>query len=201
MVDEDCVKHHRRPRGWCRVVTRLPGDNCPRSLAQVTGVEQIGERGALPAQHRGRLEGEPDRVEDRARRRGREQLAGDRAERADAALQPLLLVRERLHQPVEIVVPAGGHPEGEVGEDERVEAVAVHRQELDLALEADAAEDPGDRAARLAVAEVVEPDVELPLALAAEDVRGATGDVVLLEHDRSQPVGLQISGGRQPTES
>ena len=114
--------------------------------------------------------------------------------------ESFFLVGEGLDQAVRVGVPALGAPELEVGEDEGVEAVRVHLDELDPVVEPDALEDLCD-VAGLDATDVMEADVELPLLLAAEGLAAAAGDVVLLEHEDLLAIGGEVGGRGQAAEA
>ncbi len=103
-------------------------------------------------------------------------------------------------EPFRVVVPALGHPEGQVRKDQRVETVRVHLDELDPVEQAEAAQNSGDTAVPDS-ADVVKPDVELPLLLAPEGLAAAAGDVVLLEHQHLASVGREVCRGGQAAET
>ena len=91
---------------------------------------------------------------------------------AVTAPEAFFFVGEGLDQALGECVPALRDAEGEVGEDEGVEAVRVHLDELDPVEQADPAQDAGDPAVPDPT-DVVKPDVELPLALAPEGLAAA----------------------------
>jgi len=125
-------------------------------------------------------------------------LAGELGwKHVQVAMEAGLVVGQGGDQPFAVAVPALRHAERESGEHQRVEPVRVHLQELDLPVQADAAEHRGDQAIGPAVADVVHADVELELLLAPEYVGVAARHVVLLQDERAQAVGGEVGRGRQ----
>jgi hypothetical protein len=85
-------------------------------------------------------------------------------------------------------------------EPQRVEAVGVHLDPLQPAIEAHTAQHAADVPA-MDAADVVQADVELPLALAAEGLAAAARDVVLLTDEHTTAVRGEMGARAQPAEA
>lgn len=101
---------------------------------------------------------------------------------------------------------SSGHAEREVGEVQGVEAIAVEGPEVQSVADAERAEDCGEQAARLALADVVHAHVELVpvvtagliLVVAAEHLGVAAGHVVAFEHEHPLARGPEAGRCGQP---
>ena len=163
-------------------------------------VEQVGHRAHAPRHDGRRAQRIAQIVELRARDAGLAQLAGDALEHAQEAAQAVGLLWERGVQALAIRRPALWHTNLVIGEQQRVEAVRIELVPVHPAFEADAAQDRADLAG-VDAADVVQADVELPLALATEDLAAAAGDVVLLEHEDTLVVGGEVCGRAQSAQA
>ncbi|CAB5017907.1 unannotated protein [freshwater metagenome] len=191
------------------VVMDDPGVHRDRRLLRPTGVQA-----APVVDRRTHLVGEFALVEQLTQRATRPQLErrtlatediaallGHLAQGLHAPLDAGLLGGELLDEALLVFVPTGGHAEREVGEVQRVEPVCVERAELQSVADAEAGEDRGEQPARLALADVVHPDVELvPVVtvMAPEHLSVATGDVVALEHQHPLACAPEAGGGGEP---
>ncbi len=186
VIDDRGVHRHgglRRPAG---VEPRPVVEHGLGALGQLALGEQLGERTERPAVERRRLD---------AGQHAGATLVRDGAQHPHHPLEAGSVVGERVHQTTEVRIPAGRDLEAQVGEVQRVEAVGVERAEHHAIADADAREDRREQPARPAVADVVDPDVELVLGgrsvlvavVAAEHLGVAPRQVVRLEHEHPPP--------------
>ena len=120
----------------------------------------------------------------------------------DVAIDAARLVREVIEQSTAVALEVRRDGELEVGKDELVEAVGVEAVVLEL--DAQLAQDARDAAVSLAVADVVEADVEVVagLARAAGELRRASAcRVVRLEDRDTFAARGELGAGDEPTEA
>jgi hypothetical protein len=163
-------------------------------------VEELRQRPHAPGDDGARAQREAQVVELRARQVDRAQLSRHVPEHLDAPADRVGLGGEGGQQPVLVLRPALRDADLVAREPQGVEAVGIHLDPLQPAVQADAAQGAADVAV-VDAADVVQADVELPLALAAEGLAAAARDVVLLADEHPTTVRGQVGAGAQPAQA
>ncbi len=129
VVGEPGVERDRRARGRHGVVALLAEQHGPRPRREPVRVEELGDRAEPPLDEARRLREQLGRLTALPA----EQVAvrGHLAHRVDHPAERSRLIGEGREQPGAVAVPARGHAEREVGEDEGAEAVRIERAEGD----------------------------------------------------------------------
>jgi hypothetical protein len=131
-------------------------------------------------------------------------LLGDVVHDVEDGTQPLHLVGECLVEAFPVTLPVARDAKGQIREDESRVAVGIQWAEDDPLGEAETVQDLRDESVSAALADVVDPHIELVgvvLASASKYLGVAAGHVVGLQNQGSPAQRRQVRRRREPSQS
>ncbi len=134
------MQHHRRAFGWAAICTAVGRQRRACRLTQPASLQQGAQRPHRPVHRCASVKCHPRAPTQRGGGCAAVHRSPQAAQHTDQTTQAALVGGEGGDQLLQKAVPADGDAHVEVGADHGVEAVGVHRQELDSVLQRQAAQ-------------------------------------------------------------